>query len=127
MHESFWALLPGMILGGLGMAAAMAPTTAAAMRSVAPDKAGVGSAVLNSARQVGGSLGIAVMGAIVIAGDEELARGRRSATVAFTNGFHHALEVAAALVLIGAAIAFATLHHVRHHEEPRGPSSPRPR
>ena len=50
MHESFWGLLPGMLLGGLGMAGAMAPVTAAAMSSVRPDKAGVGSAVLNSMR-----------------------------------------------------------------------------
>src|SRR3954451_14199089 len=67
LHESFWSLLPGMLLGGVGMSLAMAPTTAAAMSSVPPDKAGVGSAVLNSMRQVGGSLGIAIMGAIVAA------------------------------------------------------------
>ena len=47
------------------MSLAMTPTTAAAMGSVPVDKAGVGSAVLNSMRQVGGSLGIALMGAIV--------------------------------------------------------------
>ena len=64
-NESFWALLPGLLLGGVGMGMTMTPVTAAAMSAVAVDKAGVGSAVLNSARQVGGSLGIAVMGAIV--------------------------------------------------------------
>ena len=67
-RRRFWALLPAMLLGGFGMSLAMAPTTAAAMSSVRPDKAGVGSAVLNSMRQVGGSLGIAIMGAIVAAG-----------------------------------------------------------
>ena len=66
-NTTFWGLLPAMLLGGVGMSAAMAPTTAAAMQSVSPDKAGVGSAVLNSMRQVGGSLGIAIMGAIVAA------------------------------------------------------------
>jgi predicted MFS family arabinose efflux permease len=65
IHTTFWGLLPAMLLGGVGMATAMAPVTAAAMGSVRPDKAGVGSAVLNSMRQVGGSLGIALMGAIV--------------------------------------------------------------
>src|SRR6266404_7444596 len=50
VHESFWHLLPAMILGGIGMSGAMPPTTAAAMASVRPDKAGVGSAVLNSMR-----------------------------------------------------------------------------
>ena len=33
-HETFWDLLPAMLLGGVGMSAAMAPTTAAAMQSV---------------------------------------------------------------------------------------------
>src|SRR5207342_1117688 len=65
--ESFWVLLPAMLLGGVGMSLSMAPVTAAAMGSVPRDKAGVGSAVLNSMRQVGGSLGIAIMGAIVAA------------------------------------------------------------
>ena len=64
-NETFWALLPGAAARRLGMALTMTPVTAAAMSAVAVDKAGVGSAVLNSARQVGGSLGIAVMGAIV--------------------------------------------------------------
>ena len=63
--SSFWDILPGLLVGGVGMAITMAPTTAAAMGSVPVDKAGVGSAVINSMRQVGGSLGIAIMGALV--------------------------------------------------------------
>ena len=76
-HASFWSLLPAMILGGIGMSLTMTPTTAAAMASVPRDKAGVGSAVLNSMRQVGGSLGIAMMGAIVASrASPTAARGR---------------------------------------------------
>src|SRR3954465_5854214 len=63
--STFWTLLPALLTGGVGMALAMTPTTAAAMSAVSVDKAGVGSAVLNSMRQVGGSLGIAIMGAVV--------------------------------------------------------------
>ena len=76
---TFWNLFPGLIIGGVGMALTMTPTTAAAMGSVAVDKAGVGSAVLNSMRQVGGSLGIAIMGAIVAASStcRRPPRGRR--------------------------------------------------
>ena len=65
--SGFWDLFPGLVVGGAGMGLTMTPTTAAAMGSVAVDKAGVGSAVLNSMRQVGGALGIAIMGAIVAA------------------------------------------------------------
>ena len=63
--SSFWNILPGLLVGGVGMAVTMAPTTAAAMGSVPVAQAGVGSAVINSMRQVGGSLGIAIMGALV--------------------------------------------------------------
>ncbi|MGH3085185.1 MAG: DHA2 family efflux MFS transporter permease subunit, partial [Gaiellaceae bacterium] len=53
VNESYWALVPGMLLGGIGMPAVMTPASAAAMSGVPVDKAGVGSAVLNSSRQVG--------------------------------------------------------------------------
>jgi EmrB/QacA subfamily drug resistance transporter len=112
VHESFWGLLPAMLLGGVGMASAMAPVTAAAMGSVRPDKAGVGSAVLNSMRQVGGSMGIAVMGAIVAASET----AGRPNPAAFVRGFHHALEVGAALTIVGAVIAAMTLRRIQHPE-----------
>src|SRR6266404_1367428 len=118
VHETFWGLLPAMLLGGLGMAAAMAPVTAAAMSSVRADKAGVGSAVLNSMRQVGGSLGIAIMGAIVASGVSNGLAAGDPRPVAFLNGFHHALEVAAAMAIVGAVIAALTLQHAHHKRQP---------
>jgi sugar phosphate permease len=100
--ETFWALLPGLLLGGIGMGMTMTPVTAAAMSAVSVDKAGVGSAVLNSARQVGGSLGIAVMGAIVAASTD------------FLTGFHDALRVGSILCLAGAAVAVLAIRKVEH-------------
>jgi MFS family permease len=120
-HETFWNLLPAMILGGFGMSAAMAPVTAAAMSAVRPDKAGVGSAVLNSMRQVGGSLGIAIMGAVVAAGVSSALSSGDPRPVAFVHGFHHALEIAAAITAVGALLALATLRkapHTEHAEQP---------
>ena len=116
VHETFWGLLPAMVLGGIGMSAAMAPVTAAAMSSVTPDKAGVGSAVLNSMRQVGGSLGIAIMGAIVAAGISSSAKAGNPHPVAFVNGFHHALLVAAGIAAVGAILAAVSLRKAPHHK-----------
>ncbi len=65
VDEGYASLLPGMLLGGFGMASVMAPASAAALSGVPVDKAGVGSAVVNTSRQVGGSVGIALMGAIM--------------------------------------------------------------
>ena len=116
-NTTFWGLLPAMLLGGVGMSAAMAPTTAAAMQSVSPDKAGVGSAVLNSARQVGGSLGIAIMGAIVAAS----VKTGGGNPAAFLDGFHHALVTAAGLTLLGAVVAALTLGGRPQREAERAP------
>jgi EmrB/QacA subfamily drug resistance transporter len=113
--SSFWAILPGLILGGFGMSLAMTPTTAAAMGSVPVDKAGVGSAVLNSMRQVGGSLGVAVMGAIVAASINVPMTDPRVAQQ-FVDGYRNALHVAAAIALAGAVVAVATVRKYRHPE-----------
>jgi EmrB/QacA subfamily drug resistance transporter len=106
--STFWNLLPGFLVGGVGMALTMTPSAAAATRSVPVDKAGVGSAVLNASRQVGGSLGIALMGAIMA----HEAGGQPTAG-AFVDGFQSALLVAAAIALAGAVVAFTL---VRPHE-----------
>jgi EmrB/QacA subfamily drug resistance transporter len=114
--SSFWNILPAMIVGGMGMAFAMTPTAAAAMGSVPVDKAGVGSAVLNSMRQVGGSLGIALMGAIVAASVHVPTTDPR-APEQFVDGFREAVLVAAAIALVGAVVAVLTVRKVRHEPE----------
>ncbi|MDX6423941.1 MAG: hypothetical protein QOI67_1412, partial [Gaiellaceae bacterium] len=63
--SSYLSIAPGIVLGGIGMSLVMSPATAAALSGVSVDKAGVGSAVVNTSRQLGGSLGIALLGAIV--------------------------------------------------------------
>jgi EmrB/QacA subfamily drug resistance transporter len=116
LGENFWDLLPGLLVGGLGMALVMTPSAAAAVRSVPVDKAGVGSAVLNAFRQVGGSMGIALIGAIIAA---EV--GDNRTPEAFVDGFSTALVVAALIAFAGAAVAFAT---VRTHRRPSGEPAP---
>ena len=82
-----------------------ASVTAAAMSAVPVDKSGVGSAVLNSMRQVGGSLGIAVMGAIVASTTASSLRAGDTARIAFLHGFHDALRVGSAIAFAGAIVA----------------------
>jgi EmrB/QacA subfamily drug resistance transporter len=50
---------------GFGMGLAMAPATEAVMGSLPRDKAGVGSAVNDTTRQIGGALGVAILGSIL--------------------------------------------------------------
>jgi EmrB/QacA subfamily drug resistance transporter len=113
---TWWDIVPGLLVGGLGMAITMAPTTAAAMASVPVDKAGVGSAVINSMRQVGGSLGIAVMGTLVATTVSVAPFDPRYATQ-FVPGYHRALHVGAAILLAGAVIAVVTVRKLRPAEQ----------
>jgi MFS family permease len=108
LHSTFWTLLPAMLLGGVGMAMTMSPMTAAAMSSVPVDKAGVGSGVLNSFRQLGGSLGIALMGAI-LASYLTVPPRSPEAPQQFVDGLHAALLVAAAITFAAAVVAVATV------------------
>jgi EmrB/QacA subfamily drug resistance transporter len=111
-HSSFWHILPGLVVGGVGMAITMAPTMTAAMGSVPVDKAGVGSAVINSMRQVGGALGIAVMGTVVAA-QVTVAPGVPGYALEFVDGYHRALLVGAAMLVAGAVIAVLTVGRTR--------------
>ncbi len=54
-----------MILMGLGLAIVQGPATESIMSSVTLDEAGAGSAVNDTTREVGGTLGVAVLGSIV--------------------------------------------------------------
>jgi EmrB/QacA subfamily drug resistance transporter len=116
VHTSYWTLLPPMVVGGVGMAMTMSPMTSAAMASVPVDKAGVGSGVLNSFRQVGGSLGIALMGAIV-ASYVVPGANRGGSAQQFVNGLHAALVTSAAIAFGGALVAFLTVKTTARQEQ----------
>ena len=65
VSSPYWLLLPVFVIMGHGMGATMAPMTAAVMNSVGPERAGLGSAMTNTSREVGGVFGIALLGTIL--------------------------------------------------------------
>jgi EmrB/QacA subfamily drug resistance transporter len=65
VSSAYDALLPGFILMGVGMAFVMSPMSTAAMNAVEQTKAGVASGILSMNRMVGGTFGVAVLGAMV--------------------------------------------------------------
>jgi EmrB/QacA subfamily drug resistance transporter len=117
-HTSFWGILPGLVVGGSGMALVMTPMTAAAMSAVPVDKAGVGSGMLNTFRQVGGSFGIAIMGAILTNRSASELQGGATRVEAFIAGLHEALYVASAIAFSAAAVAALVIRsHAVHRTE----------
>jgi EmrB/QacA subfamily drug resistance transporter len=65
VHTSYLRLLPGFVLMGLGIGLVMSPMSTAAMNAVDRTKAGAASGVLSMSRMVGGTFGVAVMGALI--------------------------------------------------------------
>jgi EmrB/QacA subfamily drug resistance transporter len=61
---SYNEIWPYQLLLGLGMGLAMPAVAAAGMAAVDPEQSGIASGVINASRQVGGALGIAVLGSI---------------------------------------------------------------
>ncbi len=119
--SDFWDMLPGLLLGGFGMATVMTPMTTAAMGSVPVAKAGVSSGVLNTFRQVGGALGIAAMGAILTSRETSALADGIPADDAFVDGFSTALLVGAVVAFVGAVIAAALIRRI-HPAEPGAPA-----
>jgi MFS family permease len=67
VHTTYLRLLPGFVLMGMGIGLVMSPMSTAAMNSVDRTKAGAASGVLSMSRMVGGTFGVAVMGALITA------------------------------------------------------------
>ena len=67
VDTSYGFLLPAFVLMGLGMGLVMSPMSTAALNAVDRSKAGVASGTLSMFRMVGGTFGIAALGALVAA------------------------------------------------------------
>ena len=65
VDTSYLLMLPVFVVMGHGMGATMAPMTAAVMNAVGHERAGLGSAMTNTSREVGGVFGIALLGTIL--------------------------------------------------------------
>ncbi|MFF0452785.1 MFS transporter [Nocardia africana] len=101
-----WAVIaPGLVVF-LGIGLALAPTAATAIGRVAPRDAGVVSGLANATRQLGGSVGLAVLTIVAAARTNGAGEGAPTGT-AVTQGYATAFGVAA-VILVGAAIS-ATL------------------
>ena len=57
-------LFAGLVVTAIGMGLVMAPATESIMGSLPKSKAGVGSAMNDTTRQMGGALGVAVIGSL---------------------------------------------------------------
>jgi EmrB/QacA subfamily drug resistance transporter len=137
IDSGYGFLLPAFVLMGLGIGLVMSPMSTAAMNAVDPTKAGAASGTLSMSRMVGGTFGVAVLGALVAAIGRSklddllpsLAAGQRQALAdglgqrlpdgapgvaraaheAFVSALGAGLKVGAIATIVGAVLAWALI------------------
>jgi EmrB/QacA subfamily drug resistance transporter len=111
--DDWTTLLPGFILGGIGIGFINPPLATAAIGVVEPRRSGAASGINSTFRQVGTAVGIAGLGALLQAKLAHNLDPRSFATAAgrnaYIDAFNDLLLVGAALALVGAVLAFALI------------------
>ncbi len=97
--------LAPVALIGAGAGLAFPALMTLAMSGATPEDAGLASGLVNTTAQVGGALGLAVLGTVATTKTESLSDGGDSALAALNGGYHLAYLIGAALV--GAALLIA--------------------
>ncbi len=94
------------LLTAIGIGLAFVPATISAVAGVAPQEAGLASGLVNTARLVGGALGLAVLAAIATSRtNTELHHVGTTAHAALVSGFQLAFVVSAGFALVGGLVA----------------------
>jgi EmrB/QacA subfamily drug resistance transporter len=141
VDTTYGYLLPAFMAMGLGIGLVMSPMSTAAMNAVDRAKAGVASGTLSMSRMVGGTFGVAALGALIASvGSRDLERSlpnvtdaarervvdglgsgaglsdapaqvHAAANQAFVDALSSGLTVSAIAALVGALLAWALIHN----------------
>jgi EmrB/QacA subfamily drug resistance transporter len=116
VHGTYAAdLLPGLLPMSIGMGLTFVPITLMATGGVAENDAGLASGLFNTAQQVGGSLGLAILSTLAASRTTDLLSGLHGAalaaasTAAKVSGYHVAFIAAAVMLGAGAIIMAAAV------------------
>jgi MFS transporter, DHA2 family, methylenomycin A resistance protein len=93
-NSPYWELFPCFLAAGFGISFAMMAATAAVMETAPAARAGLASAAVNAARQLGGMLGVALLGSLVVS------------RLHFMGGMHVAMGIAGGAFAIALLITF---------------------
>jgi EmrB/QacA subfamily drug resistance transporter/deazaflavin-dependent oxidoreductase (nitroreductase family) len=108
-------VLGPLVVLSIGLGMTFVSASATAISQVQPNESGLASALLNVGRQLGGSLGIAIMGTVATTvTKDQLAAGPFTHAVvnrALVSGFSSAFEIAGLIALIGFVAVLAAVRH----------------
>jgi EmrB/QacA subfamily drug resistance transporter len=131
VHGSYTSdLLVGLLPLGLGLGLAFVPITLLGTSGVREEDNGLASGLFNTAQQVGGSLGLAILSTMAASRTTHVLHGTGTAAVltARVSGYHVAFLAAAIMLASGAALLAVTLRrrHTRHVEHTIAAGVPTP-
>lgn len=102
-------LIPSVVVA-VGLGLSFVSLTVTAMSGVTHHEAGMASGLLNTAQQVGGALGLAVLSSVAAS---KIAGAGGHGTAALTDGFSSAFAVGAGFAALGVLLALVAVPHVR--------------
>jgi EmrB/QacA subfamily drug resistance transporter len=106
-----WFGLVGGFLMMAGLGLSLVPSTIVATQGLPPGMSGLGSALMNTSRLLGGALGLAIL--VTIATATTRSQGSTSSAHALTDGFSLSLGISAAVCVAGAITALVLLRDRR--------------
>src|SRR2546426_8694904 len=119
VHGSYPSgLLPGFLLGGVGLGFSFVPISIAALAGVRPAEAGLASGLFNTTQQIGGALGIAVLSTIATSRTSHALADGTALPSALVHGFTDAFVVGAGIAAVGIV---AALKLIRRDELKQAP------
>jgi EmrB/QacA subfamily drug resistance transporter len=130
VHGNYWRdMLPVMVVLGLGVGSSFPALMTLAMSGAAPEDAGLASGLVNTAAQVGGAIGLAVLATVSATHTRALEQAGKSTAVALTSGYHLAFLIGAALVVVAIGLSLCLSPAARRagagahgaHAEPDAP------
>jgi EmrB/QacA subfamily drug resistance transporter len=115
-HSSYWGtVFAPSVLCAFAIGLLFAPLATAATAGVDRADAGLASGVLNTSRQVGGSLSLAILG--TVAADRALTFAHPRSAAALVSGYQRVFQVSAIVTLLALGTAFALPGHTGRHSK----------
>ena len=116
----FWDLFPAFVLGGAGLGFAFVPVTIASLTGVERADAGVASGLVNTARQIGGAIGLATVSTIAASASSSYAHSHGVAVgsgAAAVSGFQTSFDVLGGLLVAAIVVVGVFLRPAREQVE----------
>jgi EmrB/QacA subfamily drug resistance transporter len=107
-----YVMIPGLLTAA-GIAMSIVPSTIAATQGAKEGQAGLASGLVNTSRQVGGGLGLAVLVTLATQRSTHLIGGGEQVPQALTHGFALAYLIGAGLAAVAAVMTFTVLPGAR--------------